>query len=61
MADQIHEMLAKAAAKGEQIRGGCSSCASYQTFDEESPGVYVLTIVHDDDCPAYLAMKAGGD
>ena len=56
--DPIHEMLSKAAAKGQQIRGGCASCNAYQTLDEDD-GVYALTVHHDDDCPIWRAMQAG--
>lgn len=31
--------------------GGCDDCNAYQTFREQEPGVYVLTVHHDDGCP----------
>ena len=54
-------MFRKAAAKGQQIQGGCDLCSAYQTLGEESPGVYVLTVHHDDDCPVWRAMQAGSN
>jgi hypothetical protein len=41
--------------------GGCEHCDALQTVREESPGVYVLTVAHDDWCPALRAMKAGSN
>ena len=42
----------------EPIPGGCDRCDAYQTMSEESPGVFVLAVHHDDYCPTYRAMKA---
>jgi hypothetical protein len=59
MSDPIHDALAKAAARGREIRGGCDLCDAYQTMSEEMPGMYALTVHHDDWCPVLLAHKAG--
>lgn len=61
MGDPIHEMLAKAAAKGDRIRGGCESCDAYQTLDEVEVGVWSLIVHHDDWCPFLRARKAGAN
>lgn len=52
-------MLAKAAERGQQIRGGCESCDAYQTLAEADTGVWSLTVHHDEWCPVYRAMRAG--
>ena len=36
---------------GQRVPGGCDDCSAYQTVVEHSPGVYVLTVHHDDSCP----------
>ena len=54
----IHEMLAKEAAKGQRIRGGCGSCDAYQTLNEVDDGVWSLTVHHDEDCVFLRAMNA---
>jgi len=45
-------------AQGSQIPGGCDTCSAFQTMDEVSPGVHLLTVHHDDGCPTLRAMKA---
>ena len=55
----IHEMLAKEAAKGQRVRGGCDSCDAFQTLEEVDEGVWSLTVHHDDWCPVLRAMNAG--
>ena len=57
----IHEMLAKEAAKGQQIRGGCDSCDAFQTIEEVDDGVWSLTVHHDTWCPVLRTMKAGSN
>jgi len=42
----------------QPIAGGCDQCDAYQTMSTESPGVYVLTVHHDDWCPVLRSMKA---
>jgi hypothetical protein len=42
----------------EPIQGGCDRCDAYQILREESPGVYVLQVHHDDWCPVLRATKA---
>ena len=36
---------------GLQIYGGCESCDAVQTVAARGPGVYVLTVHHDEWCP----------
>jgi hypothetical protein len=43
---------------GKQIPGGCDTCDAFQTMDEVSHGVHMLTVHHDDDCPTLRAMNA---
>jgi hypothetical protein len=45
----------------EPIPGGCERCAAFQTLSEESAGVFVLVVHHDDHCPALRAMNAGSN
>jgi hypothetical protein len=40
---------------GKQIPGGCGECDAYQTMRQEQPGVWMLVVHHDDDCPSYRA------
>jgi hypothetical protein len=42
---------------GERVPGGCDSCNAYQTVRAEVPGVWVVDVFHDDDCPVLLKMK----
>jgi len=41
---------------GHRMPGGCDDCTAYQTVEQHDPGVYLLTVHHDDTCPSYLAM-----
>jgi hypothetical protein len=34
----------------------CPDCSADTRLTEEAPGVYVLTVEHDDTCPTYRAM-----
>ena len=43
----------------EPVPGGCEGCDAYQILNEESPGVFVLTVHHDEWCRLYRAAKAG--
>jgi hypothetical protein len=36
---------------GLEIYGGCESCDAYQTVTARGPGVFVLTVHHDERCP----------
>ncbi len=51
------------ALAGREIPGGCDRCDAYQTMTEDHvlPGVWHLTVHHDDDCPAMRARKAGAN
>lgn len=33
------------------IPGGCDDCTAFQTVEQHHPGIYVLTVHHDDSCP----------
>lgn len=33
------------------IPGGCDDCHAEQVLHEEAPGVFVLTVLHEDTCP----------
>ncbi|MCU1490825.1 MAG: hypothetical protein JWM85_2230 [Acidimicrobiaceae bacterium] len=37
---------------GAEIPGGCESCEAVQRFRMESALLFVLEVVHDDDCPS---------
>jgi hypothetical protein len=45
--------------EGSEIHGGCDRCDAVQRSTEVIPGVWKMTIAHDDDCPFLRAMKAG--
>ena len=40
---------------GRELPGGCEDCSAYQTMTEVTPGVWSLTVHHDDTCPFYRA------
>jgi hypothetical protein len=40
---------------GARFPGGCDSCNAYQTVCSEAPGVWLLDIFHDDECPFFKA------
>jgi hypothetical protein len=46
---------------GKQIPGGCATCDAYQTVREVTPGIWSLTVHHDDECPEYRVRKAGSN
>ena len=39
------------AMTGHRMTGGCDDCDAYQTITQHTPGVYMLNVWHDDDCP----------
>lgn len=39
------------ALSGKQIPGGCEFCDAYQTAACDEPGMYRVTVHHDDWCP----------
>jgi hypothetical protein len=43
----------------EPIPGGCEQCDAYQALVTLAPGVYSMTVHHDDWCPALNAMNPG--
>ncbi|HEY5304559.1 MAG TPA: hypothetical protein VIJ86_10940 [Acidimicrobiales bacterium] len=47
--------------EGSEIPGGCDQCDAFQRTSEVIPGVWSVTIVHDDDCPFMRAKKAGSN
>jgi hypothetical protein len=38
---------------GQEVPGGCARCDAYQTVREEQPGLWVLTVHHDEGCRFY--------
>lgn len=40
------------------IAGGCDQCNAAQKMAEVVPGVWLLTVAHDDGCPALRVKKA---
>ena len=57
MADALTSLFA--AVADQRIPGGCPDCAAEQTLTEELPGLWKLTIAHDDTCPALRNREAG--
>lgn len=47
------------ALAGQEIPDGCDQCEAYQTVESVSPGVWELTIHHEDSCPILRASRAG--
>lgn len=46
----VSDMLAD--LTGHKIPGGCDLCPDpYQQMMHDSPGVFLLTVFHDDGCP----------
>lgn len=43
---------------GEPIPSGCDYCNADQLLEELSPGMHVLTVRHDDDCPVLRASRS---
>jgi hypothetical protein len=43
---------------GERIPGGCDQCDAYQTVEPAAPGVWTMTVHHDDWCPFLAARQA---
>jgi hypothetical protein len=49
-----------AALDGAQIPGGCDHCDAYQKVTAHAhglPGIHMISVFHDDDCPWYLARQ----
>jgi hypothetical protein len=42
---------------GQRIPGGCPDCDAYQEMTKQH-GIYVMTIHHDDTCPAWRQIQA---
>ncbi|MGA8724823.1 MAG: hypothetical protein WB565_07255 [Acidimicrobiales bacterium] len=61
MADPIHELFGPVASNGSRIPGGCHTCDAYQTLTEVEPGVWTVTVHHDDDCATWRAVNAGAN
>lgn len=36
---------------GARVHGGCDTCDAWQTVAPTAPGVWTLTVHHDNDCP----------
>jgi hypothetical protein len=56
MSAGIDAMLAPLA--GKRIAGGCDSCDAYQTVRAVEPGLWTVTVHHDDWCPLLAAIEA---
>lgn len=58
----MDDFLRKLAADlaGAVLPGGCNRCDAEQVLTEELPGVFILTIRHDDDCPVLAAKRGTG-
>lgn len=56
MSGDLSTLFASLADK--RIPGGCPTCNAEQTVAERAPGVWMLTVAHDDHCPAWRS-KAG--
>ena len=44
--------------ENQQIEGGCDMCDAYQIVETLEPGIHVIHIHHDDDCPILLASRS---
>jgi hypothetical protein len=45
----------------QPIKGGCERCNAFQTVEEIHPGVWSLTVHHDEWCPLLRAREAGSN
>ncbi len=43
---------------GDRVHGGCASCKAFQTAAPTQPGVWVVTVHHDDECPVLATHEA---
>jgi hypothetical protein len=48
--DSLHSSLD--AMTGRRLPGGCDDCDAYQVMSQCADGLYVLTVHHDETCPA---------
>jgi hypothetical protein len=55
MADRLVNALGP--LDGGRVRGGCECCDAYQTVQLVSPGVWDVTVHHDDWCPVLLTAE----
>lgn len=49
-----------ALAAAAQTSPGCADCTAHVEPQEVSPGVLVLSVMHDSTCPIYQAMSLRG-
>lgn len=58
MSTDIDDVFSQLA--GQTIPGGCDFCNAEQTIRAEPgyPGVWRMTVAHDDDCPWLAARRA---
>jgi hypothetical protein len=42
----------------QPIPGGCDMCDAYQIVETVSPGVHVLNVHHDEECPILRASRS---
>ncbi|MGA8724138.1 MAG: hypothetical protein WB565_03800 [Acidimicrobiales bacterium] len=54
--DHLDQVLG--ALAGQSLPGGCDDCNAEQTIAQISPGVWTMTVAHDDDCP-FLRTQVG--
>lgn len=54
--DRFEELMSRLTE--QSIPGGCDYCDSLQTVEAMAPGVYTLTVHHDDTCPVLRAVAA---
>ena len=54
-ADSVRDLLS--GMIGGQMPGGCEKCDAYQKLTEQSPGVFLMNVYHDDDCPELRRMR----
>ncbi len=45
---------------GQTVPGGCEDCDADQTVSQHHPGVWLLTVAHDDGCPILAAHQQTG-
>lgn len=42
---------------GARVPSGCEDCDAEQVIDATQAPIYRVTVQHDENCPAYLAMR----
>ena len=44
--------------KDRPLPGGCEICDAYMTVEIPAPGIHLLHVHHDDDCPVLRSKSA---